>query len=61
MAQTEKPVVGGHKQQRQMVRKIVWNSNRNLPIKAKIDDNRGSAVSCAISYASNTISNAPHP
>lgn len=33
--------LGGHKQQRQTVRKIVWNSNSNLPIKDKIDENRG--------------------
>lgn len=36
-----KPAVRGHKQQRQTVRKIVWNSNSNLPIKDKIDENRG--------------------
>ena len=37
-----KPAVRGHEQQRQTLRKkIVRLSYRNLPIKGKIDENRG--------------------
>lgn len=39
---------------------MILKSLRNLPIKAKIDENSGGlAVSCAISYFSNTIRIAP--
>lgn len=56
-----KPAVRGHKQTAADSEKNVLIYSSNLPIKTKIDENGVSAVCCAISYFSNTISGATHP